>query len=316
MQIFQWRFLHPRFWLSWLGLLLMWITVYIPPRLQILIGKLFNTLSKPVLNKKRTVAKRNLELCFPEMSEADRDSLLEKNMQRTNTMLLETASSWWASDKQLAKRVTFEGLEYLEQAKAENKGIILLTGHFTSMEMGGRLIMMKTPAYVMFRKLNNELFNAAMMKARTFHSEGTVLRDDPRAMIRALRKHKAVWYAPDQDFGQKASVFAKFFGITAATVPATAKMAQMGKATVLPFVPRRDKNGHYTITIHQPLENFPTGDDIADAQTINDWVEQEVRKSPEQYLWVHRRFKTQPDGKHAFYGGKPKRKRSRRKNNS
>ena len=304
MQIFQWRFIHPRFWLSWLGLLLMWITVFIPARLQIFIGKLIGIISSPILKKKKRVALRNLELCFPEMPLSEREKLVEENMQRTSTMLLETASSWWASDKQLAKRVTYEGLEHLEQAKASGKGIILLTGHFTSMEMGGRLIMMKTPAYVMFRRLNNELFNAAMMKARTFHSEGIVLRNDPRAMIRALRKNKVVWYAPDQDFGERSSIFAKFFGITAATVPATGKMAQMGKAIVLPFVPRRESNGHYTITIQKPLENYPTGDEIVDAQAINDWVEQEVRKSPEQYLWVHRRFKTQPDGKHALYGGK------------
>lgn len=312
MHVFQWQFLHPKFWLSWLGLFLMWLTIFIPARLQIFLGTLINVISGPFLSKKRKIAARNLELCFPNLSEQEREALLDDNMKRTSTMVLETASSWWASNKQLSKRVTYEGLEHLEQAKASGKGIILLTGHFTSMEMGGRLIMMKTPAYVMFRKLNNLLFNQVMMKARIFHSEGIVLRDDPRAMIRALRKQKVVWYAPDQDFGRKASIFAKFFNVTAATIPATAKMAQMGKAVVVPFVPRRDKNGHYTITIHEPLANYPTGDELTDAQIINDWLEQEVRKTPEQYLWVHRRFKTQPNGKHLLYDGIPRRKSKRR----
>jgi KDO2-lipid IV(A) lauroyltransferase len=235
------------------------------------------------------------------MSKAEREKLLNAHMNTLGMMMIETAMSWWASDKALAKRVRYQGLEHLEAAKARGKGIILLTGHFTSMELGGRLIMLKTPAYVMFRKLKNRLFNTVMMRARTFHSEGIVLRDDPRAMLRALRKNKVVWYAPDQDFGPKLSLYAKFFGVQAATVPATARMAKMSGAAVVPFVPRREADGSYTITVSPALENFPSGDELADSQRINDWVEQEVRKSPEQYLWIHRRFKTQPDGKGHLY---------------
>jgi KDO2-lipid IV(A) lauroyltransferase len=173
----------------------------------------------------------------------------------------------------------------------------LLTGHFTSMELGGRLIMLKTPCHVMFRELKNPLFNAVMMRNRTFHSEGIVLRDDPRSMVRALRKNKVVWYAPDQDFGRKLSVFAKFFGVTAATVPATARIVKMSKAKVIPFIPRREADGSYLLTLGEPLENFPSGNDVDDAQHINNIIENEVRHSPEQYFWVHRRFKTQPEGK-------------------
>ena len=124
-----------------------------------------------------------------------------------------------------------------------------------------------------------------------------MLRDDPRPMVRALRKNKVVWYAPDQDFGPRVSVFAKFFGVSAATVPATARIAKMSGAKVVPFVPRREADGSYTVTLSKALDNFPTGDDIEDAQRVNDILEQEIRKSPEQYYWVHRRFKTQPDTK-------------------
>ena len=294
---FQKPFLHPRYCPSWLGLGLMRLSVYLPVRLQMLSGRLIAWVITPLTASRRRVAQRNLALCFPELTEQQREDLLDENMRTMGMLLLETALSWWASDRSLAKRVRYEGLEHLEAGLAKGKGVILLTGHFTSMELGGRLIMLKKPCYVMFRELKNPLFNAVMVQARTYHSEGIVLQEDPRAMVRALRKNKIVWYAPDQDYGRKLSIFTKFFGNTAATVPATARIAKMSGAAVVPFVPRREQDGTYTLTLSPALEDFPTGDDVADAQRINDLIEKEVRQSPEQYYWVHRRFKTQPEGK-------------------
>jgi len=299
MKIFQWQFLHPRFWPSWLGLSLMRLSIYLPLKVQLWAGSLLALIMSPMMKSRRHYAQRNLALCFPELSEQQRQQLLADNFHTMGMMLIETALSWWASDAQLEKRVQYEGMEHLDAALAKGKGVILLTGHFTSMELGGRLIMLKKPAYVMFRQLKNELFNAAMLKYRTRHSEGTVLRDDPRSMVRALRKNKIVWYAPDQDFGPKLSVFARFFGVAAATVPATGRLVKMSGAAVIPFVPRREKDGSYTLSIGEALTDFPTGNDVVDAQTINDLIEREVRIAPEQYLWIHRRFKTQPDKKKA-----------------
>lgn len=299
MKIFQRQFLHPRFWPSWLGLLFMRLSIYLPVKAQLMVGKGLAWIMMPLMKSRKKIAQRNLELCFPELSEEQRTALLEENFRTMGMMLIETALSWWASDASLQKRVQYEGLEHLEAALAKGKGVILLTGHFTSMELGGRLIMLKNPCYVMFRELNNQLFNSVMMQARTYHSEGIVLRDDPRPMVRALKKNKVVWYAPDQDFGRKMSVFAKFFGVPAATVPATARLVKMSGAAVIPFVPRREKNGSYTLSLSAPLNNFPTGDDIADAQVINDLLEKEIRLSPAQYLWIHRRFKTQREGEKA-----------------
>jgi len=299
MKIFQRQFLHPRFWPSWLGLLFMRLSIYIPVKAQLMLGNGLSLIMRPLMKSRKKIAQRNLELCFPELSEQQRTALLEENFRTMGMMLIETALSWWASDASLQKRVQYQGLEHLEAALAKGKGVILLTGHFTSMELGGRLIMLKTPCYVMFRELNNQLFNAVMMRSRTYHSEGIVLRDDPRSMIRALRKNKVVWYAPDQDFGLKMSVFAKFFGVPAATVPATARLVKMSGAAVIPFVPRREKDGRYTLSLSAPLTHFPSGEDVADAQVINDLLEKEVRQSPAQYLWIHRRFKTQREGEKA-----------------
>lgn len=292
--MFQKQFLHPRFWPTWLGLGLMRLSIYLPPRMQVWAGHLVALIMRPLTKARRRIAARNFELCFPDWSDAQRQALLDANMRTMGMLLIETAMSWWASDKALEKRVRYIGLEHLEAGLAAGKGVILLTGHFTSMELGGRLIMLKTPCYVMFRQLKNPLFNEVMVRARKYHSEGIVMQDDPRAMVRALRKNKVVWYAPDQDFGRRLSVFVQFFGVTAATVPATARMAKMSGAKVIPFVPRREADGSYTLTLSPALTDFPTGDDEVDTQRINDWVEQEVRRTPEQYYWVHRRFKTQP----------------------
>lgn len=277
------------------------LSVFFPSRVQLVIASLLGRFMRLSMKSRMHIAARNLELCFPELSAAERAALLKTNLNIMSMMMIETAMSWWASDKQLLKRVDYQGLEHLEAAKKAGKGVILLTGHFTSMELGGRLIMLKTPAYVMFRKLKNELFNAVMMRSRTFHSEGTVMRDDIRAMVRALKKNKVVWYAPDQDFGPRNSLFAKFFGVNAATISATGRLVKMTGAQVVPFVPRREQDGRYTIVIDKPWTDYPSGDDVVDAQRVNDWLEQQIRQMPEQYYWVHRRFKTQPEGKGLLY---------------
>lgn len=243
------------------------------------------------------VAKRNLELCFPELNDDQRAVLLKKNMESMGMLLIETALTWWGSNEKLSKRVRFVGLEHLEQALAQGKGVIVVTGHYTSMEIGGRLLGMKVPGYVFFRQMKNALFNEVMMSARKKISEGIILRDDPRAMLRLLRKGKGVWYAPDQDFGKKLSIYATFFGVNAATIPSTGKMAKMSGAAVIPYVPKREKDGSYTVTCSPALVDFPQGNDVDDAQRINDIIEAEIRKTPDQYFWIHRRFKTQPEGK-------------------
>lgn len=301
MKILSKKFLHPRFWPNWLGLGLMRISIYLPKSWQLFAGHTLGHLMRLFMKDRERVARRNLELCFPEMSPQARKDLLSENMLTMGMMPIETAISWWASDKSLEKRVEYHGLEHIQNALAKGKGVLLLTGHFTSMELGGRLIMLKQPCYVMFRELKSPLFNAVMLRQRQHHSEGTILQADMRGMLRALKKNKVVWYAPDQDFGRRTSVFAKFFGINAATIPATARLAKMSGTSIVPYVPRRLANGNYSIDIGPAWENYPTGDDLADAQRVNNWVESEIRKSPAQYLWVHRRFKTQPEGKGLFY---------------
>ncbi|WP_238532297.1 lipid A biosynthesis acyltransferase [Methylophaga frappieri] len=277
------------------------LSALLPVMGQRFAGKVIGQMMWWFARDRADIAKRNLALCFPDLTPQQRHHLLHKTMQTMGMMPIETALSWWGSDEALAKRVDYHGLQHLQEALAKGKGVLLLTGHFTSMELGGRLILLKQPAYIMFRELKSPLFNAVMLKYRKYHSEGTILQADMRGMLRALRKNKVVWYAPDQDFGRRTSVFATFFGVKAATIPATARIAKMSGAAVVPYVPRRLANGRYQIDIGPALDNFPSDDELADAQRINDWVEQQVKLAPEQYLWVHRRFKTQPEGRGQLY---------------
>ncbi len=301
MKIFQWQFLHPRFWGTWLVLGLMRISVWLPKSMQSALGALLSMIMRPFLVKREAIARRNLELCFPEWTVQQRDVILAENSRIAGTMLIETAISWWGNEKLLRKRVKFEGLAHVEKALQKGKGVILLTGHFTSMELGGRFISLEIPGYVMFRPMKNRLLNAVMAASRERVCDGVILQDDPRSMLQVLRKNKVVWYAPDQDYGSRNSVQAKFFGVPAATVTATSKMAKMSGAEIVPFIPKCESDGNYTITVLPALTNFPTGDDLADAQRINDIIEQAVRETPAQYFWVHRRFKTQPEGKGLLY---------------
>jgi KDO2-lipid IV(A) lauroyltransferase len=301
MSKFQTRFLHPRYWLSWLGLGMMRISIYLPIWLQLRLGKLQGWLMRQFMPSRVHIARRNIELCFPELDEVAKEKLVHENFHSMGMMMIETALSWWGSDKQIAQRVRYEGVAHLEAAKAQGKGIILLTGHFTNMEIGARFAVLKTPFYVMYRQMKNKLFNQMMMNARGHHIEGAVMHDDIRGTVRALRKGKTVWYAPDQDFGRKNSVYAKFFGINAATVPAVGRIVAMTGAAVVPFTPRREADGRYTLTFHPAWEPVEGLSDVEEAQRMNDWVEQEVKKAPAQYYWVHRRFKTQPDGRAQLY---------------
>ncbi len=301
MKIIQWQFLHPRYWLSWLGLILMRLSIYLPVRMQLWMGSLLAWLMTPLMKDRKKIAIRNLELCFPDLSEKQRQKILEQNFQKMGMMMIETALSWWASDKSLINRVKFEGLEYLEQAVASKKGVIILTGHFTCMEIGGRLLALKMPGYVFFRPMKNALFNAFMMAARKRFTEGIIKQKEPRAMFKVLKQGKAVWFAPDQDFGARQSIYATFFGVRAATTTFTAKMAKMTGAAVILFIPKRNNDGSYTLRCQPAVEDFPSDDELADVQRINDLIEQEIRQMPEQYFWVHRRFKTQPEGKGLLY---------------
>lgn len=297
-------FFHPRFWLLWLGLGLLWLVTQLPYRALLTIGRLLGAGMYRVAGERRRIAARNLELCFPEKSAKERKTLLKENFASTGIAFFEMAMSWWWSRQRLARLAHVEGLEHLKQAQLDGKGVILMALHFTTLEIGAALLGQKHTIDGMYREHGNPLFDYIQRRGRERHNLDSlaVEREDVRGMLKLLRAGRAIWYAPDQDYGAKQSLFVPLFGIQAATVPATSKFARLGKALVVPFTQQRLADGRgYRLVIHPPLTDFPGESDEVDCLRINQWVEASVRECPEQYLWTHRRFKSRPPGEAKLY---------------
>ena len=243
----------------------------------------------------------NLALCFPDASPAERDRLLRRHFEAVGMGLMDFAVAWWWSDRRMRPLVTIDGSEHLEPAFAKGKGVIFFTGHFTSLEMSGRLLSGLAPALPMYRPNENPVIERLMVKNRELHVERTIPRDDVRLMIRTLRANKGVWFAPDQNYGLKHSVFANFFGVPAATNTSTSRFAGLTGASVVPFIVLRRPEGGYRMCIQPALEDFPTENPQQDTQRLNDIIERWAREAPEQYNWLHRRFKDRPGDEKRFY---------------
>lgn len=299
---FRAYFLHPRFWLLWLGLGLLWLVSLLPYRLLMLLGRGLGALMYRLAGSRREIAARNLELCFPQLSATERERLLRENFASTGMTFFEMAISWWWPAARLRRLGTVEGIEHIRQAEADGQGVILMALHFTTLEMGGALLGMAQGMYGMYRAHKNPLFDFVQRHGREQRLLGVVERDDVRGMLKLLRAGGVVWYAPDQDYGAQRSIFVPLFGVPAATVTATSKFARLGKARVIPFTQERLADGSgYRVVVHPPLVDFPGESEEADCLRINQWIETAIGRHPEQYLWAHRRFKTRPPGEPKLY---------------
>ncbi len=217
-QRFHWNFLAPRYWPIWLGLGLMKFMAALPFRWQLAIGGQTGRWIGKIARRRRRIAEINLELCFPELSPIQRATLLEEHFAALGIGLFETAMAWWARDDKLRDLARVEGLEHLQQALDRGKGVILLTGHFTPLELGARFITWHQPFHAMYRSHKNPLYETVMRRERERRSRFPPLpHEDLRGLLRAFKKGRAVWYAPDQNHGRRNSVFVPFFGIPACT---------------------------------------------------------------------------------------------------
>lgn len=294
--------LAPRHWPTWLLLGLGWGAAQLPWPLQRALGRGLGWLLLPLARRRRRIARINLELCFPELDARARAALLRQHFQSLGLGVVETAMSWWTPTRRLADRYRLEGLEHLQAALARGRGVILLSAHFTTLEIAGRLLALQTPFHVLYRTHKNPVFERAMRRARERHFERAIAREDMRGFLRSLRDNLPVWYAPDQDYGREKSVFAPFFGVPAATITATSRLAAASGAAVVPFFPERRADGRgYVLRLYPALADFPGASPEADAARLNALIEAQVRARPGQYLWAHRRFKTRPDGAAAVY---------------
>ena len=285
----------PRHWPSWLVVGIMRVLLLLPYPTVMAIGRGLGRLVMPLAGRRVRIARTNLQLCYPDMPEAEREQLIRDIFAAMGMGVMEIGMAWWWPQEKLERLlIAVEGEQYLPPA-GDPQGTIFLTAHFTSLELSGRYLGHRTPSHAMYRRNENPVIQALLERFRGEHLLGIVARDDVRGMLRVLKSGEGIWFAPDQNFAHKGGVFTDFMGVPAATNTATSRFAQMGKARVIPFTLVREHGG-YRLVIEAPLEDFPSGDVQADTQRINDIFAAWVARAPEQYNWIHRRFKTRPDG--------------------
>lgn len=297
-------YLAPRYWPMWLALGLAYLIAHLPLRVQYSLGALLGHLGFHTFKSRRKVTETNIAHCFPELSSAQQQRLVRQSFRANGIGLIEALRSWYRDPECLRHRVDYQGQEHLDAALAKGKGVILLGGHYSTLDLAGGLTTLFFEADVLQRDHANGLFNAFMTRSRQRLYETVLDKHDVRGMLRCLKRNRIVWYATDQDPGRKHSVFVPFFGLPSATLVSTMKLAKASGAAVLPFSHFRDeRNGRYQVIVHPALEAFPSEDLEQDATRLNSILEAEIREAPEQYLWMHRRFKTPPQpGSQNIYG--------------
>ena len=291
----------PAVWPTWLGLGVLRLASLLPHRALLAVGRLAGRVTERLAGQRRRIVERNLALCFPELDERARLALRRRHFEAVGMGVFEFAIAWyWDSDRVLAL-TEVEGAMHVESARQSGRGIIFLSAHTTSLEVGGRVLQSLLPIHAMYRRNEDPVLQRFIETNRSRRVAGVIPRDNPRQMMRVLRQGGAVWYAPDQNYRGKGFVFADFFGIPAATNTATSRFAGATGAVVLPMVVLRKPRGGYRVIIEPPFDDFPSADPAIDARRLNAVIETWVRQAPEQYNWLHRRFKTRPQGAPPVY---------------
>jgi KDO2-lipid IV(A) lauroyltransferase len=272
----------------------------LPWSLQRGIGHVLGKLAPWLARDRRRAAEVNLAMCFPDMPAADRAALLDASFDALGVGLFEFARAWWGSAEPMRRTVRVEGLEQLRALQAEGRGVLMVSGHFMTLEMCGRLMCDHVPLAGMYRRHKNPVFEWAVKRGRLRYATHMFTNDEIRGAVRHLKQGGMLWYAPDQDMRGKDTVFAPFFGVPAATITATHQLARLTGCAVVPFFHRREGD-RYVLRVAPALEDFPSADPVADSARVNAQIEAMVREAPDQYLWIHRRFKRQPEGRSRFY---------------
>ena len=307
-QKFPWQdYLAPKFWPSWFGLAIMRFLAILPYRLQLFTGKTIGEIFYQLARYRREITQANIRLCFPELSPKEQEKLVRNHFHASGMSISETAITWWGKEKTLRKLVRFKNLEVIDKTLKQGKGIILLGAHYTTLEISGRLFTLEHKFAGSYQKFKNPLFNHITQNAREQIFERLFHRHEIRQTFRYIKQNNLVWIASDQDANVENSIFAPFFGHLASTQTVPSRIAKVTGAPIIPYISRRLDNAQgYELEFYPPLENFP-GDSLEeDATRINKILEELIRKAPEQYLWMHRRFKTRPPGMPQIYPEKRK----------
>lgn len=295
--------LHPRHWFGWLGVGLLRLVALLPLRLIWLLGAVLGTALYLLHRGRRHVARRNLERCFPQLTVSGVERLVRRHFRALGQTLLDNGVAWWASRARLRRLVRIRGREHYDRALARGQNVILLVPHFLGLEVAVSRLSLERPMVTVFRHPDSVPLRLTMERGRARFGLKLIEHNQPfTAVVRAVKSGAPLYYLPDQDAGRRNAVFAPFFGIPASTFAALGRLAKITGAVVIPCLARQRAGGAgYEVVFQPPLKNFPTGNAVADATRMNAEIEKYVRKWPAQYFWVHKRFKTRPEGEGGFY---------------
>jgi KDO2-lipid IV(A) lauroyltransferase len=279
---------------------LLWLMHWLPLPLLRGIGWLLGRLLYAVGRDRRKVALTNLRLCFPEKSETEREDLARRHFVAFSRAVLDRTLGWWASKERLERIIRIHGVEHLTDP--EGKPVILLSPHFVGLDAGATRISMFIVGCSVYSNQKNPVFNKLLYDGRKRFND-TVLfsrQEGMRGIIKAMKAGHQFYYLPDMDFGPKESIFVPFFGVQAATIPGVARLVRLTGAKVVACITRQVADG-YEVEVMPPWDNFPGASVEADTEFVNRFIEGQVLRMPEQYFWLHKRFKTRPPGEQRFY---------------
>lgn len=293
-------YLHPKFWPSWLGLAFLRVLSWLPLPVLAFLGKLVGAIVYRCMSKRREITLVNLATCFPELDEQQRIRIAKQCFELIAFTACSIGVNWWASPKRLARLVSYEGREHYDKLVDNTQNIVMLAPHSIALEMGALLLSKERPMITMYQQSKHPMMDAYIKDRRGRFKGLLVERKAPlRNLLRLIKQGNPFYYLPDQDAGKK-GVFVPFFGQEASTFPMLSKFSKLGKAAVLPVYTHILPSGRgWHVVIGEPVNNFPTDDEIADTAKMNQIIEQMIRSGPQQYFWVHKRFKTQQSGE--FY---------------
>lgn len=298
---FDWRFLLPTYWMTWLGLLLLWLLNFLPFKLKRYLSGLIGRQAYQRNAKRRNIVETNLSLAFPDMTQRECQEMALHFTTNMIFIMLDYPLLLWSKQRTLNKRIHFKGLEHIEACQQQNKPVILLTCHMLALEYGALALTENIKTVGLIKPARNKLFEWLIARGR-MRFEGQLklyLRNKGiRPVIREIKQHRAFYYLPDEDLGEKAKTeFVPFFGVETATLTALAPMAKMTNAAILPAVTTLDEEtGCYTLEVEKPLMDFPGNDELENMKRMNHILEQLILKAPAQYMWSLRLFQTRPDG--------------------
>lgn len=288
--------LAPRHWPTWLGIGTLALLARIPWPLQRAVGRAMGHVLRLALPSRRRIAERNIALCFPELDQDARDSLLRRHFAALGIGVFEFARAWWGSVAPLRRDLLVEGLEHIQQAHAAGRGVIVVSGHFTTLEVCGRLMCDFVPLAGMYRPHAEPAMEWAVKRGRLRYAAAMFTKSELRPVVKHLKQGGLLWYAPDQDPSRGDAVYVPFFGRPAHSLTSTHQLARLSGAAVIAYGHERRADGGYTLRLSPVFDEFPSSDATADTARVMAAIEAMARRAPEQYLWIHRRFKRQPDG--------------------